>query len=399
MRASSALLAFLLLLPLAAASHNDGTGPRSLGGQTLPQEVPVLLRLEAEAFDERPLGALVDDANATGGKAWRMEQYGRISFKVDVPSTGVVWLWVRARGEHAPDLLTTHMHPVVDGDQRGEWDVGPRYATFRQSVPVLAGSRVISVDNFNNYHAPAADRTLVVDWIEVSAPFLEGAPRVGPDRPAFVDGPQIHEAGTGMARMDDADARNGTSWQMWGIGCFGLQLVADAPWRYQLDARLRGNTADGVGSRTTVRIDGVDLMTTDVGDAYEVVSTPLQLAQGPAILHICYDNDYGGAQKRNLWLDELTITPVEVGAPVPTPATPAPTPTTPTALTPTPVASTPAASPTPTGAPAAPSQVPGPSPSAAPSPTPSPDESTAPVPLAPWVALAALGIALAARRR
>ena len=331
------LVLVVLLMPAALASHDGGSGPRSLGGATVPQDVPVLVRLEAEDFARKDVGSLVQDAAATGGTAWKMPKYGLITTDLDVPETGVVWVRVRARGEHPPGLMSTHMHPVVDGEQRGEWDVGPQWMTFLQSIPMNAGRHTFSVDNFNNYHAPAEDRTLVVDWVEIAGPTLAGAPRVGQAAEVVVDGPEVHMAGTGLAQTADADARNRTSWHMWGIGCFVEAVVFDHPGQYRLEARLRGNEREGEGSHTYVRLDGKQVDEYHVGDAWTTRETTLQAPGGASVLEICYDNDYGGNLKRNLWMDEMRI--VRLGD-APAPATPSP----PTASTPTP--------PTPGGSPA-----------------------------------------------
>lgn len=320
-----AMLAPLLLValatPAAFASHDGGSGPRSLGGATVPQDVPVLARIEAENFTAKDAGAAVNDSAATGGTAWRMPTYGRITTDVDVPQTGVVWVRVRARGEHPPGLMSTHMHPAVDGEQRGEWDVGPQYLTFLQSIPMRAGRHALSVDNFNNYHAPAEDRTLVVDWVEVTMPTLEGSPRVGQAAEALVDGPEVHMAGTGLAMTWDEGARNKTSWHMWGVGCFAESVVFDHAGTYLLSARLRGNERHGEGSHTVVRLDGTRIDELNVGDAWVARETTFQSQGGASVLEICYDNDFGGDLKRNLWMDEIRV--ARVGE-APSPATPAP---------------------------------------------------------------------------
>ena len=395
----ASLLLVLLLAPVALAAHDGGSGPRSLGGRTVPTDVPVLLRLEAEDFARKDVGALVDDAGATGGTAWMMPKYGLITTEIDVPETGVVWVRVRARGEHAPGLMTTHMHPVVDGEQRGEWDVAAQWMTFVQSIPMLKGRHTLSVDNFNNYHAPAQDRTLVVDWVEVAGPTLVGSPRVGQAAEALVDGPDVHMAGTGLAMTWDEEARNKTSWHMWGIGCFVESIVFDHAGEYRLEARLRGNEREGEGSHTVVKLDGKQVDEFFVGDAWMERVTTVRAPGGASVVEICYDNDYGGKLKRNLWMDELRIvrvgeappasaTPPTPASPTPptgatpaTPASPAPTPTSPTGATLTP--STPTGATPPTGAGG----------NATPSPTPQESAGNeAPLPALVW-ALAALGLA------
>lgn len=386
----AAIMAPLLLLPPALAAHDNGTGPRSLGGATIPQDVSVALRIEAEDFAQLDVGARAEDAEATGGTAWRMERYGTISTSIDVAESGVMWVRVRARGEHAPDLMTTHMHPVINGEQRGEWDVGPRWDTFLQTIPVLAGTHTLTVDNFNNYHAPADDRTLVVDWVEVTVTTQEGAPRVGEAPEAVVDGPDIHAAGTGMPQFSDADARDGTSWHMWGIGCFVEAIVFDHENEYQISMRLRGNERGGVGSHTLVKLNGQVLDEFHAGDAWMERDVDARAAAGVGVLEICYDNDYGGEEKRNLWLDELRVT--RLGE---TPATPPP------ATTPTPAASTPP--PQPTGeTPTTPMATASPPPTSvtdAPETTPSPEEAAA-VPAPALVGLLAMvGVAALTRRR
>lgn len=404
------LVLLVLLAPAAVASHDHGSGTRSLGGATVPDDGPVLARWEAEAFAEKPEGSLVDDAGATGGKAWKMTRYGLISQPVDVPETGVVWLRVRARGEHPPGLMTTHMHPVIDGQQRGEWDVGPEWRVYKQSIPMPAGRHVLSVDNFNNYHAPADDRTLVVDWVEVVTPTLQGAPRVGQSAEAVVDGPDVHMAGTGMAQRSDPGARDGTSWHMWGIGCFVEAVVFDHPGAYRLQSWLRGNDRKGEGSHTTVLLDGKQVDEFFSGDAWQMRETTLQAKGGASVLEICYDNDYGGELKRNLWLDEMRIqrvgdAPAQATPPTPAPGTPtpaSPAPSTPAPSTPapsTPSPSTPAPS---TPGPATPPPT-APQESVGPTPTPASGEgggsARTPGPAAALATLAVAAAALLARRR
>ena len=309
----------VVLLTTAAATHPDGSGPRSLGGATVPEQ-PVLLTLEAEAFTDLANGSLVRDAAATGGTAWRLDRYGVISTRITVPATGVVWLEVRARGEHPEGLMNTHMHPLLDGAQRGEWDLrGGEWRTYRQAVPVLAGEHDLGVDNFNNYHAPALDRTLLVDWVRVSQPTLEGAPVVGA-APVVVDGPDVHAAGTGRAETG-VDARDGTQWLMWGVGCFVEAIVLETDGAYEATPRLKGNERGGVGSHVTVHLDGARLDEFTAGDAWMERTVAFEASAGAHVLEICYDNDYGGDLKRNLWMDDLTLRRVQATS-LPAPAWP-----------------------------------------------------------------------------
>ena len=367
----------LLTLPVALAAHDHGSGPRSLGGRTVPLP-DVMLRIEAEDFEDKRVGSAVEDAGATGGRAWRMERYGVIATTVSIPESGVVWVHVRAKGWHPDGMMSTHMHPNLDGRQRGEWDMSAEWVTYTQAIPMLAGEHVLDVDNFNNYHAAADDRTLVVDWVELRMPTLEGSPRVGGSAPASVtvDGPDVHAAGTGMARADDAGARGGTSWHMWGIGCFVESVVLEEGGDLALHARLRGNAPDGVGSRTTILVDGQTIDELHVGDEWVERTSAFSASSGAHVLEICYDNDYGGDQKRNLWLDEMTIELVEARADA-----------TPTRVSPTP-GNLPPATPTPptTGQDATPDEPP----------APSPDESARTVP-AP-AGLAAVAAAALLRR-
>lgn len=299
------LLVVVLLASSAVATHPDGSGPRSLGGATVPDQ-PVLVTLEAESFADRSNGSLVQDAGATGGTAWRLTKYGVISTPVTFPSTGVVWLEVRARGEHPEGLLNTHMHPLIDWAQRGEWDLrGSEWRVYRQSIPVLAGEHVLGIDNFNNYHAPALDRTLFVDWVRISQPTLEGAPVVGGET-VVVDGPEVHAAGTGRAE-EGVDARDGTHWLMWGVGCFVEAIVLETDGEYEATPRLRGNERQGMGSHVTVLLDGRQLDEFVAGDAWMERTVKFEAVAGAHVLEVCYDNDYGGDLKRNLWMDDLTL--------------------------------------------------------------------------------------------
>lgn len=385
------LAVLLLLAPVADAAHDNGSGPRSLGGATVPSDGALLARIEAEDFADKPVGEAVEDPQATGGKAWRMPRYGLLSTSVEVPETGVAWLRVRARGEHPPGLMTTHMHPVVDGRQRGEWDVGPTWTVYTQAIPMAGGRHVLSVDNFNNYHAPADDRTLVVDWVELLAPTLEGVPHVGQAAEVVVDGPEVHMAGTGLARRAEPDARDGAAWLMWGVGCFVEAVVFDHAGPYRLQAWLRGNERQGEGSHVTVLLDGKRVDEFHAGDAWAMREAPLQARAGASVLEICYDNDHGGPLKRNLWLDEMRLQRVgETPRPAtPTPATP--TPGTPAPSTPPPVPTPPVETPP---AEAAPEESHAPVASEAPA-APS---ARVPFPGAALVALALL-VALAVRRR
>jgi hypothetical protein len=251
--------------------------------------------------------------------------------------------------------------------------------TFLQSVPMRAGRHALSVDNFNNYHAPAEERTLVVDWVEIAVPTLVGSPRVGQAAEVLVDGPEVHMAGTGLAMTWDEGARNKTSWHMWGVGCFAESVVFDHPGSYLLAARLRGNEREGVGSHTLVKLDGKTVDEFHVGDGWTTRETRLQAPGGASVLEVCYDNDDGGPRKRNLWMDEMRV--ARVGdAPPPAPSTPA----TPAPSTPTPAAGPPGATgtaPTPAG----------------PGPLEAVGEARTPAPL--LVALAALALAARLSRR
>lgn len=319
MRPAALLVLVSLVLATASATHSQGSGPRSLGGETVPDQ-PILVTLEAEQFVDRANGTLVSDPGATGGKAWKLAKYGAIHTDIEIPTTGVVWVEIRARGEHPEGLFNTHMHPLLDGAQRGEWDLpGAEWKTYRQSVPVLAGRHEFGVDNFNNYHAPALDRTLYVDWVKISMPTLEGSPRVGPGR-VVVDAPDIHAAGTGQSK-DNPDAREGTEWIMWGIGCFVETIVLQNPGEHSATPRLRGNERNSEGSHVTVLLDGRRLDEYFAGDAWMERTTKFTATAGAHVLEICYDNDYGGDLKRNLYMDDLVLEGPEGGStPPPDPA-------------------------------------------------------------------------------
>lgn len=316
MRTLALLTVLLVATPFAIAAHPEGSGPRSLGGRTVPMG-ELLLSIEAEDFVRRPRGQLVADEGASGGVAWRMDVYGVIETDVVIPSTGVVWLEVRARGSHPPGMMNPHMHPVVDGEQRGEWDVTDLWIVYRQTLPMLGGSRVLGIDNFNNYHAEAADRTLDVDWVRLYVPTLEGAPSVG-NETVIVDAPDIHAAGTGLDQPAP-DARGGTQWLMWGIGCYAHAFILENDGAHTVTARLRGNEKLGHGTNVTVRVDGRQLDAYESKDAWAEHTTTFDAMAGAHVLEICYDNDFGGPEKRNLWLDDLAFARLPPPPPVTTP--------------------------------------------------------------------------------
>lgn len=313
MRWLSLLLVLLLVAAPALAAHPDGKGARSLGGKTVPRG-EAWLTLEADAFPTKPTGSLETDASATGGKAWKLDRYGTITTEIDVPLTGVAWIDIRARGSHPTGMMNPHMHILVDGEQRGEWDVRGEWMTYPQSVPLLAGKRTISIDNFDNYRGAPEPRTLVVDWIRFTMPTLEGTPTIPVGGHVVVDAEDIHNSVTGQLERS-ASARNGTMWLQWGVGCFVQAVVAQAAGEHELMARLKGNLRDGEGSRTQVKVDNVQLDQFFVGDDWEERTLRFPLTAGAHVVEICYDNDEGGDDKRNLWLDEMVFTSLGAAAP------------------------------------------------------------------------------------
>lgn len=298
------LLCLLMLAPWALAAHPEGSGPRSLGGDQVPVG-DAFLNVEAEDFGEKPVGRPVGDASATGGKAWEMPKYGVITTTIELAQPGVVWVEIRARGTHDDGLKNPHMHVNVNGEQRGEWDVFGQYLTYRQALPLLAGKHAIGVDNFNNYHAPAPDRTLVIDWVTFRVPTLVGSTHVGQSGVLLMDAPELHNSVTGMLQRT-SEARNGTQWIQWGIGCFSQMVVFDLGGEHGLTPRLKGNVHDGVGSHVIVRLDYVKIDEYHVGEDWEEHTSRFTVKSGAHVIDICYDNDDPG-KKRNLWLDEMTI--------------------------------------------------------------------------------------------
>ena len=315
------LLALVLLAAPALAAHEQGKGARSLGGKTVPR-TEEWLRIETDDFPTKPLGALETDAGATEGKAWNISSYGSITTEIDVPETGVLWVDIRARGWHPPDMMNTHMHILIDGEQRAEWDVRGEWATYPQSVPILKGKHTISIENFDNYRGAKLDRTLVVDWVSFSQPTLEGTPRVPAGGHVVVDAADIHNSVTGQLERSTL-ARNDTMWLQWGVGCFVEMFVAEGSGEHQVDARLKGNVHDGVGTRVQVRLDSEELAEYFVGEAWEQKVTRFTASAGPHMLEICYDNDEPG-KKRNLWLDEMVFTSFAAAGTGGTPPTPPP---------------------------------------------------------------------------
>ena len=304
----AAFVAIAMLVAVAAApalaAHNEGKGARSLGGKTVPR-TDVMLTLETDAFPDKPLGKLEQDASATGRRAWNLTTYGYITTEIDVPESGVVWVDIRARGWHPPDMMNPHMHILIDGEQRAEWDVRGDWLTYPQSIPLLKGKHTLSVDNFDNYRGAKADRPLVVDWVQISKPTLEGVPRVPAGGYVVVDAEDIHNSVTGQLERAST-ARNNTQWLQWGVGCFVEMFIAEGSGEHAVTPRLRGNVHGGVGTHVIVKIDDKEVETYHVGEDWEERTTRFTVSAGPHTLDICYDNDEAG-KKRNLWLDELSI--------------------------------------------------------------------------------------------
>lgn len=313
-RSLSLVLVILLVAAPALASHPDGKGARSLGGKTVPR-TDMMLALEADAFPTKPTGHLEQDASATDGRAWNLTTYGMITTEIDVPETGVVWVDIRARGWHPADMRNPHMHILIDGEQRAEWDVRGEWLTYPQSVPLLKGKHTLSVDNFDNYRGATQARTLVVDWVHLSQPTLVGTPRVPAGGAVVVDAADIHNSVTGQLE-ESSTAREGTQWLQWGVGCFVEMFVAEASGEHEVDARLRGNVHDGVGTRVQVKVDAKQLEEYLVGDDWEQRKTRFTVDAGPHMVEICYDNDEPG-KKRNLWLDDMTLSSLATGSGAP----------------------------------------------------------------------------------
>lgn len=310
MRALPFIVVVLLVAAPALAAHSEGKGARSLGGKTVPR-TDTMLTLETDQFPEKPLGRLENDAAATGGTAWNLSTYGFITTTIDVPESGVVWIDIRARGWHPPDMMNPHMHILIDGEQRAEWDVRGEWLAYPQSVPLLKGKHTLSVDNFDNYRGATRDRVLVVDWVQLSKPTLEGTPRVPAGGYVVVDAADIHNSVTGQLEKSSL-ARNETQWLQWGVGCFVEMFVAEGNGKHTTTPRLRGNVHEGEGTHVIVRVDDQEVGDYHVGNDWEERTTEFTVAPGAHTLEICYDNDEAG-KKRNLWLDELSI--VSFGAP------------------------------------------------------------------------------------
>jgi polyvinyl alcohol dehydrogenase (cytochrome) len=210
-------------------------------------------------------------------------------------------------------MMNPHMHIIIDGEQRAEWDVRGDWLTYPQSVPLLKGKHTVSIDNFDNYRGATKDRTLVVDWVSFSMPTLEGTPRVPAGGFVVVDAEDIHNSVTGQLERSSL-ARNGTMWLQWGVGCFVEMFVAEAGGAHEVDARLKGNVHDGVGTRVQVRVDSAQQEEYFVGEDWEQKRTRFEVDTGPHTVEICYDNDEAG-QKRNLWLDEMALASLGPGSP------------------------------------------------------------------------------------
>lgn len=316
MRATVLVVMLLLLAAPALAVHSDGKGARSLGGKGIPR-TDTWLTLETDAFPDKPLGHLENDPTASGGKAWNLTTYGFITTEIDVPADGVVWVDIRARGWHPEGMMNPHMHILIDGEQRAEWDVRGEWLSYPQSIPLLKGKHTLSIDNFDNYRGATKDRTLVVDWVQVTTPTLEGSSTVPAGGHLVVDAEDIHNSVTGQLERTPL-ARNETQWLQWGVGCFVQMIVTEGSGEHELDARLRGNVHDGVGSRVQVKIDDVQVEEYFVGEEWEQRKTRFTADAGPHTIDICYDNDEPG-KKRNLWLDEFVVTSLSAGQAPPAP--------------------------------------------------------------------------------
>ncbi|HUR70086.1 MAG TPA: PQQ-binding-like beta-propeller repeat protein [Candidatus Thermoplasmatota archaeon] len=315
MRILALLLALLMVAAPVLANHDEGKGPRSLGGRTV-ERTETMLTIEADRFADKSIGVLENDPAATGGSAWNLTSYGTLTTQIDVPSNGVVWVDIRARGWHPADMRNPHMHIRIDGVQRAEWDVRGTFLTYPQSIPILAGKHTVQVDDFDNYRGATQARTLVVDWLSMTTPTLSGSPVVPVGGSVVVDAADIHDSVTGQLEQSSL-ARNNTQWLQWGVGCFAEMVVFDAAGSYELDARLKGDVVAEVGTRVQVELDGKRVQEYSVTTEWAQYKTPLAVAaKGPHLLEICYDNDEPGA-KRTLTLDEFAVASTGAGAPPP----------------------------------------------------------------------------------
>jgi mono/diheme cytochrome c family protein len=146
---------------------------------TPEQLKPMVRRLEAEALAVTAGGA-PDSAHMV------LFANGELSAEVDVPKDGRYVLRVRAGGDQAGPEPARMLVRAGDRDLK-TFDVTvprDRMKVYEQKLELRAGKRRLAVAFVNDYYNPSApkrserDRNLVVDWLELTGPVLEGPPEL-----------------------------------------------------------------------------------------------------------------------------------------------------------------------------------------------------------------------------
>ncbi len=123
-------------------------------------------RVEAETLTGQVGGA--------GGDNWNLWSNGELPTTQEFPSTGEYKISARVWGQQAgPDLV--QMNLVAGGAIAGTFSIASTSANpevVSAVAKVNAGTQVVSVEFLNDFYDPvaAADRNLLIDWIEVEGP-------------------------------------------------------------------------------------------------------------------------------------------------------------------------------------------------------------------------------------
>jgi hypothetical protein len=118
--------------------------------------------------------------------AWNLFSNGEVGTQVSLPSDGDYIVSARVWGQQAgPEVVKAAL--LVDQQVVGNFDVAADEnapEVISVTVPLTAGTKMVSVAFLNDYYQAPDDRNMYVDWIEVQGPLGAGAQN--PTREAIV---------------------------------------------------------------------------------------------------------------------------------------------------------------------------------------------------------------------
>lgn len=169
----------LSLSPLQVELYSRAAEELAREAMLLPSQSQTT-RVEAETLSGQVGGAGADN--------WNLWSGGELPMTQEFPSSGEYKISAKVWGQQAgPDLVQMNLN--VGGTIAGNFTIAATSANpevVSAVAQVNAGTQVVSVEFLNDYYdeAAAADRNLVVDWIEVEGPI--GAVGVNPIRNRIV---------------------------------------------------------------------------------------------------------------------------------------------------------------------------------------------------------------------